>query len=416
MTASLSRTFLFALFILLLGCNTEPPDTSLKTGLDNLELHAELFSGKRIGIITNHTAYDSDGTHIVDRFAAMEDVEITALFGPEHGIRGSGEAGEKIDTENDPIRNVPIYSLYGATRKPTLEMLENVDVLVFDIQDIGARFYTYIYTMSNAMEAAAEQGKSFVVLDRPNPINGSDVQGNILQSEFATFVGKFPIPVRHGMTAGELATLFNESGWLGEGVKADLTVVPLSNWKRNQWYDETGLSFIKPSPNMPSLAAATSYPGTCLLEGIKINEGRGTETPFLVLGAPWVVADSLAERLNALALDGVSFQPHRYTPIAIEGASTNPRYRDEACNGVKINITDRNIFNSYFAGIAIVHTLNMMYPDNIEWRERHFDRLCGTDEIRRAILAGRPLEELKALSEVGLQRFRNEREAFLLYK
>ncbi|MEL6823609.1 MAG: DUF1343 domain-containing protein, partial [Calditrichota bacterium] len=324
MTASLFRTFLLIVFILLSACSKQPVPTSLQTGLDNLELHYELFAGKRVGIITNHTAYDSKGIHIVDRFAALENVEITALFGPEHGIRGSGEAGEKIDSENDPVRNVPIYSLYGATRKPTREMLENVDILVFDIQDIGARFYTYIYTMSNAMEAAVEHGKSFVVLDRPNPINGSDVQGNILQSEFATFVGKFPIPVRHGMTTGELAKLFNESGWLGGGVKADLTVVPLTNWTRSQWYDETGLSFIKPSPNMPSLEAATVYPGTCLLEGIKINEGRGTETPFLVLGAPWINADSLTERLNKLELRGVKFQPHRYTPIAIEDASTNP--------------------------------------------------------------------------------------------
>ena len=415
MTASLFRTFLLIVFILLSACSKQPVPTSLQTGLDNLELHYELFAGKRVGIITNHTAYDSKGIHIVDRFAALENVEITALFGPEHGIRGSGEAGEKIDSENDPVRNVPIYSLYGATRKPTREMLENVDIMVFDIQDIGARFYTYIYTMSNAMEAAVEHGKSFVVLDRPNPINGSDVQGNILQSEFATFVGKFPIPVRHGMTTGELAKLFNESGWLGGGVKADLTVVPLTNWTRSQWNDETGLSFIKPSPNMPSLEAATVYPGTCLLEGIKINEGRGTETPFLVLGAPWINADSLTERLNKLELRGVKFQPHRYTPIAIEDASTNPRYRDEACKGVRIDITDRNTFNSYFAGIAIVHTLFTLYPDEIQWHERHFDRLCGTDEIRRAILAGRPLKELKELSEVGLQRFKNEREAFLIY-
>jgi len=416
MTASLHSIFLLALFILLSACTEQPVPTSLQTGLDNLELHHELFAGKRVGIITNHTAYDSEGIHIVDRFAALEDVKITALFGPEHGIRGSGEAGEKIDSENDPIRDVPIYSLYGATRKPTLEMLENVDVLVFDIQDIGARFYTYIYTMSNAMEAAAEQGKPFVVLDRPNPINGIDVQGNILLTEFATFVGKFPIPVRHGMTAGELATLFNESGWLGEGLKADLSIVPLTNWKRNQWYDETGLNFIKPSPNMPSVNAATAYPGTCLLEGIKINEGRGTETPFLVLGAPWIDADSLAVKLNALALEGITFQPHRYTPVAIVGASTNPRYKDEACNGVLLQITDRSKLNSYFTGIAIIHTLHSMYPDQIQWHERHFDRLCGTDEIRRAILAGRPLGELEELSKAGLQRFINEREAFLLYE
>ncbi|MGH1364372.1 MAG: exo-beta-N-acetylmuramidase NamZ family protein [Calditrichia bacterium] len=412
------RALILPILILLLSfaCQKSIDSSTVKSGLDNLDEHAALFAGKRVGIITNHTAYDKQGMHIVDRFAAIEGVTISALFGPEHGIRGSVEAGKKIDSENDPLRDVPVYSLYGKTRKPTPEMLENVDILVFDIQDIGARFYTYIYTMSNAMEAAAEQGKPFVVLDRPNPINGLTVEGNILETQFSTFVGKFPIPVRHGMSVGELAKMFSEAGWLGDGVKADLTIIKMSNWQRNQWFDETALNFINPSPNMPGLASATVYPGTCLLEGIKINEGRGTSTPFLIFGAPWTNSDTLADRLSLLKLSGVQFLPYKYKPISIPGASANPRYRDENCNGVQIKITDRDRFESYFTGIAIVHTLHTLYADSITWHERHFDRLCGTDEIRRAILANRPLSELRTISEKGLSRFKRERENFLLYK
>jgi len=215
----------------------------------------------------------------------MPGVEVTALFGPEHGIYGLAEAGIKVADKKDDRFGIPVYSLYGKTAKPTAEMLKDVDVLVFDIQDIGARFYTYIYTMAYAMEAAAENNKPFVVLDRPNPINGLAVQGNILEKDFATFVGLYPIPVRHGMTVGELARMFNDQGWLKNGIRANLTVVPMQGWKRSMWYDRTGLKFIKPSPNMPNIKTATVYPGLCLLEGTNISEGRGTNKPFLQFGA-----------------------------------------------------------------------------------------------------------------------------------
>ncbi|MBN2270849.1 MAG: DUF1343 domain-containing protein, partial [Sedimentisphaerales bacterium] len=243
---------------------------AVKTGLDNVASYENLFRGKRIGIITNHTACDGRGRHITDVFADMPGVKITALFGPEHGIRGTEAAGKTIESQSED-GDIPVYSLYGKTNKPTADMLRDVDVLVFDIQDVGARFYTYTYTMSLAMEAAAENGKRFVVLDRPNPINGLTVEGNILEPKFTSFVGLYPIPVRHGMTVGELAKMFNEQGWLKGGVKADLVVVPMQGWRRGDWYDRTGLRFIKPSPNMIDLETAVVYPGLCLLEGTNVS-------------------------------------------------------------------------------------------------------------------------------------------------
>ena len=247
---------------------------AVMTGLDRVGSYKEVFEGKRLGIIANHTAYDGNGRFIVDVFKSMNDIKITALFSPEHGLWGTERDGKKIDNQIHPTYSLPIYSLYGKTQKPTSDMLQNVDVLVFDIQDIGARFYTYIYTMSLAMEAAAENSKTFVVLDRPNPINGVSVQGNILEPEQASFVGLYPIPVRHGMTVGELAKMFNEQGWLAGSAKAKLIIIPMEGWRRRMWYDRTGLRFIKPSPNMPDIETAAIYPGLFLLEETNVSEGR----------------------------------------------------------------------------------------------------------------------------------------------
>ncbi len=252
--------------VLLAGLAAVCP-AAVRTGLDNVGAHRKLFEGNRIGIIANHTSYDSAGRYIVDMLRAMDGVRVVALFSPEHGLYGTEEAGRKIDGQTDLTYGLPVHSLYGATVKPTPQMLADVDVLVFDIQDVGARFYTYLYTMSLAMEAAAESGRRFVVLDRPNPINGAQLEGPVLEPKFATFVGLYPIPVRYGMTVGELARMINGEGWLANGVKADLTVVPLTGWQRRLWYDETGLRFIKPSPNMPDVETTALYPGLCLLEG-----------------------------------------------------------------------------------------------------------------------------------------------------
>jgi uncharacterized protein YbbC (DUF1343 family) len=314
----------------------------------------------------------------------------------------------RIDGKADPTYRLPLYSLYGATRKPTPKMLRDVDILVFDIQDVGARFYTYIYTMSLAMEAAAECGKRFFVLDRPNPINGLQVEGNILQKEFASFVGLHPIAVRHGMTVGELARMFNAEGWLTGGIRADLVVIPMSGWHRRMWYDQTGLRFIKPSPNISNLETAIIYPGLCLLEGTNVSEARGTELPFRQFGAPWIDAKSLAARLNELKLPGLEFTPTSFTP-------ESSKYAGQECHGARISIAGRDAVQAYYSGMHIVNIIHQMYPDKFEWRAEHFDRLCGTSMIRQAIVAQSSLAMVRQSWREQLKAFLQTRRKYLIY-
>jgi uncharacterized protein YbbC (DUF1343 family) len=398
--------------LLCAACAQQP----VLTGLDRVGEYAELFQGKRIGIVTNHTAYDSKGQHIADVFAAMPQVQVTALFGPEHGIRGDAEAGADIDSSKDITRKVPVFSLYGRTTKPTPEMLENVDVLVFDIQDVGARFYTYIWTMARCMEAAAENGKVFVVLDRPNPINGRDVQGNILEMEYATFVGLYPIPVRHGMTIGELAQMFNGEGWLAGGVKADVHVVSMQGWRRDMWFDQTGLQFRAPSPNIPDFATTVVYTGTCLFEGVNISEARGTLQPFMQFGAPWLESRRLADALNGLQLAGVRFKPIEFTPLDIPGKAMNPKYENQVCSGLRLEVTDRDVFYPYLSAIRMLMTIKSISGDSLTWRSNHFDRLCGAGEVRRIISTNGNIDSLRQSWQQGINQFILQRERYLLHQ
>ena len=364
--------------------------------------------GKNVGIITNHTAYDSSGKFIVDVFKEMNDAKVIALFSPEHGLEGLVEDAIEVEDSKDAAQGLPVYSLYGKHLKPTEEMLKDIDILVFDIQDIGARFYTYISTMALAMEAAAEQNKKFVVLDRPNPINAITVEGNILEKKFATFVGLYPIPTRHGMTVGELATMFNQQGWLKNSAKADLTVVTMTDYKRSYWYDQTSLKFIKPSPNMTSVQCAAVYPGTCLFEGTNISEGRGTKIPFLQFGAPWIDAKKLTAELNNLALPGMKFKTAKFTP-------TFSKYEKQKCFGSEIIILDRDKIDTFWSGVLIVDTIYRMYPDKFEWRKNHFDRLCGTDQVRITITEHKPLKDLKIKWQKDIAEFLKIRKKYLLY-
>jgi uncharacterized protein YbbC (DUF1343 family) len=394
---------ILTIFVMLSYCRG-----AVMTGLDRVASYEDVFEGKRLGIITNHTAYDSNGRFIVDVFKGMAGVKVTALFSPEHGLWGTAPDGEKIGSQTHPVYNLPVYSLYGKTQKPTSDMLQNIDDLVFDIQDIGARFYTYVYTMSLAMEAAAENGKTFVVLDRPNPINGISVEGNILEPSQASFVGLYPIPVRHGMTAGELARMFNGQGWLAGQVKANLVVIPMEGWHRRMWYDQTGLRFIKTSPNMPDIETAAIYPGLCLLEGTNVSEGRGTAMPFRQFGAPWIDSKLLADRLNALNLSAMRFEPVSFTP-------TSSKYKGRECHGVRIIVSDRERLEPYFNGIRIVNEIYRMYPKQFEWRASHFDRLCGTSKIRNAITGNSPLDALHNKWRKGLESFLKIRADYLIY-
>lgn len=393
-----------------------PPAEPVKIGAELLlEEYIEILENKRVGLITNHTGRLPDGHHLVDLFHEHESIDLTVLFGPEHGIRG--DADRPVEHGKDPTTGLPVYSLYGDTRKPTPEMLEDVDVIVFDIQDVGARFYTYISTMNLAMEAAAELGKEFIVLDRPNPITGVYVDGNILEHDRRSFVGIQPIPVVHGMTVGELATMFNEEGWLENGVRADLTVIQMENYNRSMWFDETGLPWIKPSPNMLTLNTAIVYPGTCFLEGTNVSEGRGTEHPFEWFGAPWIDAANLAHTLNGYELPGVQFQPVSYLPVdTVDGiAIYPPKFMGETCYGAAMQITDRDEFQPVRTGVYILFTLKWMYRDEFEFRNDRMDRLWGSDRIRRSIEAGNDPAEIIEGWQADLNEYFAMRENYLLY-
>ncbi|NQV33077.1 MAG: DUF1343 domain-containing protein [Phycisphaeraceae bacterium] len=382
-----------------------------KTGLDRVTEYTHLFEGKRIGIIANQTAVNSTGHSIVDVFSALPGCEVKALYAPEHGLWGAKAAGASIDTVTHPTYGIPVFSLYrndGRMPKPTPDMLNNIDVLVFDIQDIGARFYTYIWTMALAMEAAAENQCSFVVLDRPNPVAGLAVQGPILDRGFASFVGLYPIPVVHRMTVGELARLFNGQEWSKARTKTNLSVIPMSGWTHATSFEQTGLTFIPPSPNMRTLDTARVYPGLCLLEGTNISEGRGTDLPFLQFGAPWLDAEKLTQRLTDLNLPGVRFETTDFSPTA-------SKFKGKMCHGVRLHISDRTQLQPFALGVHIVRSIYNLHGKNFQWRESHFDRLCGTDQIRLAILGRSPVPQIELTWRAQLEAFKKLRDRYLHY-
>ena len=380
------------------------PHSAIRTlnGIDVLARdNFSILKNKRVGLITNQTGRDQNGNSIIDLLFKAPDVKLTILFSPEHGIRGALDQ-EKITDSKDEKTGLPILSLYGEARKPTDEMLKNLDVLVFDIQDIGARFWTYPSTMVLAMEAAAKNKIKFVVLDRINPINGSDVEGPIADADKLSFIAHNQIPLRHGMTMGELAQLYN-----GERhINADLQIVKVENWRRQQWFDETGLTWINPSPNMRSLTEATLYPGIALLETTNVSVGRGTDTPFEILGAPYIDGRKLAEVLNNAKLSGVRFVPVRFTP----NASTN---KGIECGGVNVFITNRNSFEPVLTGLEIASQINKLYPK--EFNVDKFNRLLVNDKIFNAFKQGSEAKALKQIWESDLEKFKATRQKYLLY-
>jgi len=380
-----------------------------------IKKHLDLIKGKKIGIVTNHTGILPDGRHIVDVLNEIEGVKIVALFGPEHGIRGEVPDGKSISHGVDTKTGIPVFSLYGEVKKPTEEMLKDIDVLIFDIQDVGARFYTYISTMSYCMEACAEMGKKFIVLDRPNPIRGVYVDGPILEPRFKSFVGLHPIPVAHGMTVGELAKMFNDEGWLENGVKADLTVVKMENYSRRMWFDQTGLPWVKPSPNMMTLKTAIVYTATCFIEGTNVSEGRGTQHPFEWIGAPWIDGEKLAKELNHYKLPGVKFEPISFTPTDIEKVTVDPKYEGEKCGGVYLNVYDREKFEPVKVGVYILYALKKLYQDKFKWRTAGQDRLWGTDKVRLMIDEGKKPDEIIKTWEDDVKKFLSVRQKYLLY-
>jgi len=378
-----------------------------RPGIDVLftdSLH--LVAGRRVGLITNHTGIDAQGRSSIDRLADHPDVELVALFAPEHGIRGEERAGAAIDDGVDDRTGVPVLSLYGETRTPTPEMLEGIDVLLFDMQDIGARYYTYVSTMALAMEATGAAGIPFVVLDRPNPIRGDVVQGNVLEPEFSTFVGMYPVPMRHGMTPGELARLY-----VGEfGVEALLSVVPVEGWTRDTTFPETGLPWVAPSPNIPDYESALAYPGTCLFEGTPISVGRGTERAFQWIGAPWLDGPALATALEGYGFDGVRFEASSFTP----SAPGDGKFDGEEVHGVRL-IAEAGDYDAPRVAVAMLIEARRMSGDAWSWRESHFDRLSGTDALRLGLEAGDDVEALTADWSTQTEAFRSMRRPYLIY-
>ena len=386
---------------------------TVRLGIDIL-LDSNRLRGKRVGVVSNHASVDARFRHVVDRVASADGVTLGAIFGPQHGFR-SDVQDNMIETPHaqDAMRRVPLYSLYSETREPTAEMLKDVDVVVVDLQDIGARIYTYIYTMANCLRAGKRHGVPVIVCDRPNPIGGEDVEGAPLVPGFESFVGQFPIPMRHGMTIGELARLFNEAF----GIGANLEVVRMEGWTRGAYWDATGLPWVMPSPNIPTLDSAVVYPGTVLFEGTMLSEGRGTTRPFELLGAPWIDAEQFAASMNALGLPGVFCRPAVFEP-------TFQKHAKEPCGGCQLHVLDRDAFRPVLTGVALIDMFRRQNPAKFAWRQppyeyEHdkmpFDILSGSDQLRRHIESEVPLAEIAETWRDGERAFEKQRSAFLLY-
>ena len=372
----------------------------MRLGSDRLleEPFLDWVEGKSVGLVANHTAVNSRLEGVAATLSGHPRIELKAIFAPEHGFSGDLQAGVPV-----PHRS-RIYSLYGAHHSPTPEMLRGVDLLIYDIQDVGVRFYTYISTLYECMKAAAREGIPLVVLDRPNPIGGTRVEGPLLDGSLVSFVGIHPLPIRYGMTVGELARLFNQEGNLG----CELRVVPMEGWKRSQWYDETGLVWIPPSPNMPTLTTAALYPGICLLEGTNLSEGRGTTRPFELVGAPWLDASRLAAALDALELAGVHFRIQSFRP-------SFSKYKGQSCRGVQIHIVDRDRFDPISCALHLLRETLLLHPEKLKFRDRMFDLLAGRPGLRSELLGRVEIERIVASWRPELESFRERRSRHLLY-
>lgn len=389
----------------------------VQPGLEVLLEDPRPIIGKRIGLVTNQSAVTSDLRHAVRLLQAGRGWQLTALFGPEHGIWGEQQDMAHVEHSYDPLTGLEVFSLYGHSREslaPKTDLLKDLDALVIDLQDIGSRYYTFIYTMALCMRVAAPLGIPVLVLDRPNPIDGAHLEGNIREEKYSSFVGMFPLPTRHGMTAGELARYFNARFNLG----CNLTVIPMRGWQRWMWWGDTGLPWVIPSPNMPTVYTATVYPGMCLIEGTNLSEGRGTTHPFEFFGAPWLEPFKLADQLNALGLPGVRFRPHYFQP-------TFHKHGGQVCGGVELHVTDRRIFEPYRTGLWCVKVARDMNPEKFDWRREPYefesdrlaiDLLAGSDRYRKTIEAGGTPDGWIATWGEGLRDFAKAREEFLLYR
>lgn len=382
-------------------------DVFFACGIDSIK-------GKNIAVVANKTSRLRNGIHIIDTLLSTDNILLKAVFTPEHGFESKAEAGEII-TESE-YKALKVYSLYGSNKKPSPKSLTGIDIILFDLQDAGTRFYTYISTLYYVIEAAAENKLNLIVLDRPNPIGGNRISGPVLKTELRSFIGIAEIPIVYGMTIGELALMFNEIIYSEKKIKADLKIIEMQNWERRYYYDDCSLDWINPSPNMISAETAIVYPGICLLEGTNISEGRGTDTPFQIFGAPFIDNAQLITELANQKITGAEFIPAEFTPSDLHGMASNPKYENTLCRGVKIKITDKNLFEPVECGIKILCALQKLFPGEFKIESSHFDKLTGDPDIRNWIISGIPAEEIIGQWNEELNKFTSERNKFLIYK
>lgn len=383
----------------------------IQTGLEILLAERlSLLRNMRVGLVTNPTGVTRDLRANIDALLAAN-VNIVALFGPEHGFAASAADGAAVESSRDARTGLPVHSLYGKIRKPTQEMLRDVDILLFDLQDVGVRFYTYTATLGLTLEACKENRVQLILLDRPNPISGSVIEGAILDPKLASFIGHGPLPIRYALTLGELAQFYNVELHIG----ADLQIVAMRGWDRAMWFDETGLTWISPSPGIPNFSTTITYPGICLVEGTNLSEGRGTALPFEVVGAPWLDGFALAQWLNALRLEGVIFRPTVFTPCS-------SKFAGEECYGVQLHVTDRKTYRAVETGLQVVGACRAQNPARFEFLKTswegtppHFDLLAGTAQAREGFIAHQPVSEMVATWEDEIAAFDGKRSKYLLY-
>jgi uncharacterized protein YbbC (DUF1343 family) len=388
-----------------------PKTKSVILGIDNfLSNYLHMVAEKRVGLLTNPSGVNGSLQSTCDLLFQHDQINLVALFGPEHGIRGDLYAGEKVDNTVDTKTGIPVFSLYGKTRKPTPDMLNNIDIILVDIQDIGLRPYTYIYTMAMVMEAAAENKKKVIVLDRPNPLGGIHIEGNLVKKGYFSFVGLYPIPYQHGMTIGELALLFNSE----YEINCDLVVIPMIGWMRNMLWDNTGFSWIPTSPHVPHWKSIFFMGATGTFGELGVlSEGVGYTSPFEIVGAPWIDGESFSAHLNDLELPGVYFRPLFFKPYYFH-------YAGQICQGVQLHITDLSVFKPYTTGLHIMRTHMKLYPEQnlfaAKNRVKMFDKVVGTDEIRNSLLAGETINEIESEWQPELEKFKVRRIKYLLYQ
>ncbi len=387
----------------------------VSTGLDNLEnLWPKDMKSARVGLVAHPASVNGRFEHATQIFRRSKKLRLSCLFGPQHGIYGQTQ-DNMVEWEGfiDQATGLPIYSLYGKTRKPLPEMLADIDVLAIDLQDVGSRYYTFIWTLELCMEACRESGKAIVVLDRPNPIAGVHTEGPVLDPEYASFVGLRPLPVRHGMTIAEIAAYLRDEFH----PNLDLRVIPMRGWKRKMWFDETGLPWVMPSPNMPTLDTAIVYPGMCLLEGTNISEGRGTTRPFEIFGAPFIHPETLVNVLREFRLPGVVFRPLYFEPTFQKHAKT-------VCGGAQVHVTDRNVFLPFKTGVAVLKAIHNTYPRDFAWKKPPYeyeevkppiDILSGTDRLRKDIESWKGLDDIQKWWRKETKGFEKIRKKYLLY-